>query len=77
MTSTTKQMQPNAKRDGWSHGLVGLALDRVPSGLLVRLPGMTCRLTCVTLDLTISDFRQLLKTVLFTRQNTYKWKLMI
>ena len=35
----------------WSRGLVRLALDCVPSGLLARLPGMTCRLTCITLIL--------------------------
>ena len=32
----------------WYHGLAWPALDCVPSVLLVRLPGMTCRLICAT-----------------------------
>ena len=32
----------------WYHGPVRPALDCVPSVLLVRLPGMTCRLICAT-----------------------------
>ena len=31
----------------WYHGHARPALDRIPSVLLVRLPGMTCRHTCV------------------------------
>jgi len=32
----------------WSRGLLLIALDRVPSGLLVQPPGMTSQLTCVS-----------------------------
>ena len=49
----------------WYHGTARPALDFVPSVLLVRLPGMICRLICATWTLSLSDFRQLLKTALF------------